>query len=272
MARMKNVTTKLAGFLFGAVASALFGLLMAGCAHHREFSGTEQRVLGTPPGFLTGPIALLLTNANSYNAQIVYETRTAWGSTQAISGSFVGTGRKLAFQPELPKASRQNTQGTMVFIWDTAQSSGYALNDALQGYAPYSGSVQFTNVVASGQNSLPEWIAGHECQRELAVAFGNDGSTNLLQVWRAADLHGFPIRVSGGSNSAASVLTFTKIQVGRPAEFLTSQEGFTKYESPDAMVMELVARQHNFSRKSGATFGYPDTIEQNRLRPPGQPY
>jgi len=149
----------------------LFGILIAGCAHHKEFSGTEQRDLATPPAFLTGPMALLLTNANSYNAQIVYEARTAWGPTQAITGSFVGTGAKLAFEPELPKASRQNTQGAMVFVWDTAQSSGYALNDALQGYAPYSGSVQFTNVVVEKQNSLTERIAGHECQRETAIAF-----------------------------------------------------------------------------------------------------
>jgi len=250
-------------------AACLFALLLAGCVHHKEFSGTEQRALATPPGFLTGPMALLLTNGNSYNAQIVYETRTAWGSTQAISGSFVGTGRKLAFQPELPKASRQNTQGTMAFIWDTAQNSGYALNDALQGYAPYSGSVQFTNVIASKQNSLTERIAGHECQREMAMAFGNDGSTSLLQVWRAADLHGFPIRVSAGTNATANVLTITRIQFGRPAEFLMSQEGFTKYDSPDAMVTELVARQHNFSRKEGATFGYPANIERSRV---GQPY
>jgi hypothetical protein len=272
MARMKNITTKLAGFLTGAIVSASFGLLIEGCAHHKEFSGTEQRALATPPAFLIGPMALLLTNANSYNAEVMYESRSDWGSTQAVSGSFVGTGRKLAFQPELPKASRQNKQGTMVFIWDTAQSSGYALNDALQGYAAYSGNVQYTNVVADKQNTLTERIAGHECQRELAMAFGNDGSTNLLQVWRAADLHGFPVRVSGGSNSTTGVLTITKIQFGRPAEFLMSQEGFTKYESPEAMVTELVARQHNFSRKEGATFGYPNTIEQNRLRPSGQPY
>jgi hypothetical protein len=253
-------------------AVCLFAILLAGCAHHKEFSGTEQRTLAMPPGFLTGPMALLLTNANSYNAQIVYESRTAWGSTQAIAGSFVGAGGKLAFQPELPKASRQNTQGTMVFVWDTAQSGGYALNDALQGYAPYSGNVQFTNVVADKQNALTERIAGHECQREMAMALGNDGSTNLLEVWRAIDLHGFPIRVSAGTNANANVLTITKLQFGRPAEFLMSQDGFTKYESPDAMVTELVARQHNFSRKDGATFGYPNTIEQNRLRPPGQGY
>src|SRR5262249_34422203 len=111
-------------------AVCLFAILLAGCAHHKEFTGTEQRTLATPPAFLIGPMALLLTNANSYNAEITYELRTAWGSTQAVSGSFVGTGRKLAFQPELPKASRQNTQGTMVFIWDTSQNSGYALNDA----------------------------------------------------------------------------------------------------------------------------------------------
>jgi len=263
---MNAIRAKFAGVV---VVGTLSGLV-AGCAHHREFSGTEQRALATPPAFLTGPMALLLTNANSYNAEIIVENPSAWGSTQAIRGDLTSAGSKLAFQSELPKASRKNTQGTMVFVWDTSQGSGYALNDALQGYAPYSGNVQFTNVVADKQNPLTERIAGHECQREMAMAFGNDGTTNFLQVWRAADLHGFPMRVSAGSNATASVLTVMKIQFGQPAEFLMSQEGFTKYDSPDAMVTELVARQHNFSRKEGASFGYPANIE--RQPRPGQPY
>jgi hypothetical protein len=213
-------------------------------------------------------MALLLTNATSYNAQILFQTATSWGSTQTVRGDLTSVGSKLAFQPEPPKASRQNTQGTLVFVWDTAQRSGYALNDALQGYAPYSGNARFTNVVANKEGSTGERIAGHECQREIAMVSGDDGSTNLLQVWRAADLHGSPARISGGRNTSASVLTITKIQFGRPAQFLTSQEGFTKYDSPDAMVTELVARQHSISRKEGSTYGYPENIERSRV---GQP-
>jgi hypothetical protein len=266
---MNDVKEKLAGFNGTRVACILFGLLMAGCVHHKEFSGAEQRILATPPAFLTGPMALLLTNANSYTAQIVFQTPTAWGSTQAVRGDLTSAGNKLAFQPELPPASRKNTQGTMVFVWNTAQGSGYVLNNALQGYAPYSGNVQFTNVVANKQNLASERIAGHDCQEEAAMALANDGSTNLLQVWRAGDLHGFPVRISSTSLATAGVLTVTRIQFGRPAEFLMSQEGFTKYESPDAMVTELVARQHNFSRKDSSTFGYPANIERSRV---GQPY
>jgi hypothetical protein len=269
---MNGLKAILAGFNGTRVACILFGLLIAGCVHHKEFSGAEQRILATPPAFLTGPMALLLTNANSYNAEIVFQTPTAWGSTQAVRGDLTSAGSKLAFQPELTEAARKNTQGKMVFVWDTAQGSGYALNDALQGYAPYSGNARFTNVVATKQNLSSEKIGGRECQEEAAMAVANDGSTNLLQVWRAADLRGFPVRISSASIATAGVLTITRIQFGRPAEFLMSQEGFTKYESPDSMVTELVARQHNFSRKEGAGFGYPNTIEQNRLRPPGQSY
>jgi len=250
-------------------AVCLFAILLAGCVHHREFSGAEQRTLATPPTFLTGPMALLLTNANSYNAQVVFQTQTAWGSTQALRGDLTCAGSKLGFQPELPPASRKNIQGTMVFVWDTAQGSGYALNNALQGYAPYSGNARFTNVVATKQNLSSDKITGHECQEEAAMALATDGSTNLLQVWRAADLRSFPMRMSSASVATAGVLTITRIQFGRPAEFLMSQEGFTKYESPDAMVTELVARQHNFSRSGGATYGNPANIERSRV---GQPY
>jgi hypothetical protein len=237
--------------------------------HHRDFTGAEQRALATPPTFLSGPMALVLTNARSYSAQIVFETRTAWGSTQAISGNFTAAGSKLAFEPDLPKSSRKNALAKMVFVWDTALGNGYALNDALQGYAPYSGPVRFTNIVASKQNTTPQQIAGHECEQETATVLGNDGSISLLQIWRAADLRGFPLKIDDGTKSG--VLTFSKIQFGPPAEFLMSQEGFTRYESPDSMITELMARQHNLNRKEGQTFGYPDIIEQNRVRP-GQSY
>jgi len=153
---MNDVKAKLAGFNGRRVACILFGMLMAGCVHHKEFTGAEQRILATPPTFLTGPMALLLTNASSYNAQIVFQTRTAWGSTQSVRGDLTSAGSKLAFQPELTEAARKNTQGKMVYVWDTAQGSGYALNDALQGYAPYSGNVQFTNVLANKQNLSSE--------------------------------------------------------------------------------------------------------------------
>jgi hypothetical protein len=216
-------------------------------------------------------MALLLTNANSFSAQLIYETRTSWGATQLVTGSFTGAGSKLAFQPDLPKTSHKNIQGRMVFVWDTTQSSGYALSDALQGYAPFSESARFTSVVARKQNSTPVKISGHDCEEENAIIPGNDGSTNVLGVWRAADLRGFPLRVSAGTNASTAVLTFSRVQFGQPAEFLMPNEGFTKYESLDAMVTELVAREHNL-HKEGQTFGYPDTIEQNRVRPPGQSY
>jgi hypothetical protein len=251
--------------------TAMLGSLamLAGCAHHQEFSGAEQRAMATPPKFLTGPMALVLTNDRSYTAQIVFESRTAWGSTQRVTGNFTAAGSKLAFEPESPKSSQKYAQAKMVFVWDAVQSSGYALNDALQGYAPYPGTAQFTNFVAAKRNTAPQQIGGHECEQETATVLGNDGSINLLQIWRAADLRGFPLKIDGGTN--AGVLMLSRVQFGAPAHFLMSQEGFTRYESPDAMVTEIIARQHNLNRKEGQAFSYPDMIEQNRVRP-GQPY
>lgn len=207
--------------------------------------------MAIPPSFLTGPMALVLTNGNSFRAEIAFETMTTWGSTQRMTGSFTGAGSKLAFLPELSKSVARNAQAKMIFVWDTAQGSGYMLNDALQGYAPFSGTVRYTNLVESKQGSAREQIAGHECEKENAMVVGNDGSTNLLQVWRTMDLPGFAVRVEGGTNATANRLTMTKIQFGLPAEFLMSSEGFTKYDSPDAMVTELVARQHNLRKKEG---------------------
>jgi hypothetical protein len=267
-----NGKTRLGGVEITIVCCLALGSLLAGCAHHREFSGAEQRAISTPPVFFTGPMALLLTNGNSFNAQLTYETRTAWGSTQSVTGSFTGAGSKIAFQPTLAKSSRKNTQAQMSFVWNAAQGGGYAINDALQGYAPFSGNVRFTNLISSKLNSTPERISGYDCEEENVTVLGADGSINQLRVWRAAGLRGFPVRISAGTSTNAALLTFSKIEFGQPAQFLMSQEGFTRYDSPEAMVSELIARQHNFSRKEGETFGSQDRIEQNRLRPPGQSY
>src|SRR5256885_4130110 len=155
---------KVVGVGIGKLPWLAFGILLTGCAQHREFSGEQQRVMSTPPAFLTGPMVLLLTNAQSFNAQLTYETSTAWGSTQTVSGSFTGAGSKLAFQPALPKSSRKNIEARMSFVWDTAQNSGYAINDALQGYAPFSANVRFTNFISSKVNSMPERISGYGCE------------------------------------------------------------------------------------------------------------
>ncbi len=267
-----NGKTRLAGVELAIVLCLALGILLAGCANHREFSGAEQRAISTPPAFLTGPMALLLSNANSFSAQLSYETRTAWGSTQTVTGSFTGAESKVAFQPALSKSSHKNSEARMSFVWNTAQGSGYAINDALQGYAPFAGNVQFTNVISSKLNSMPEKISGYECEEENATVLGADGSVNQVRVWRAADLRGFPLRISSGTTTNTVLLTLSKIQFGQPAEFLMSQEGFTKYDSPDAMVTELIARQHNLNRREGQSFGSPDRIEQNRVRPPGQSY
>jgi len=213
-------------------------------------------------------MALVLTNANSYSAQIIFETMTAWGSTQMVTGYFTAGGNKMAFEPELNKASRKNSQAKMVFVWDIAQGGGNAFNDALQGYAPYSGNVRYTNVVSAKKGEESERISGHACVKEVVMVSGNDGSTKLLQVWRATDMRGFPLRISGDTNS--SVLTLSKIQFGPPAEILMSAEGFTKYESPDAMVTELVSRQQNLRRKSDTSFGSPELMDHQSR--PGQPY
>jgi len=268
-APIMNLKTELGKVRIWTTGVALCSML-AGCAHHREFSGAEQRAMATPPAFLTGSMALVLTNGRSYSAQIVFETKTVWGSTQAVSGNFAAAGTKLAFEPELTKSARKNAQAKMVFVWDTVQSSGYALNDALQGYAPFSGPVRFTNIVAGKQNTAPQQLLGHECEEETVIVNGEDGSINRLQVWRATDLRGFPLRIVSGDTNSSS-LTFSKIQFGPPTELLMSSEGFTKYESPEAMVTELVARQHNLSRRSEAASEYPANLQHQPPRP-GQSY
>ena len=99
--------------------------LIIGCADRSEFSSADQRALTVAPSFLTGPMALLLTNAGGFSARLTFETRSSWGSTQAISGTLTGAASKLAFLPDAKKSIR----APMIFVWDIFWNNGYALND-----------------------------------------------------------------------------------------------------------------------------------------------
>jgi hypothetical protein len=206
-----------------------------------------------PPLFLNGPMALLLTNVDGFRAHVVLESGAPPQTAQLAAGELMGRGGKLLFAPAPGGAAKQQARGgDSAFIWDVIENRGYVLNDPLQGYSPVSSSRQFTNVVtvAAVDGSESERIDGHPCQRTEVKVMASDGTATVYRVWRARDLQGIPLRVTCPSNGVPVTFTLSRVRLEAvPNDLFVPPSGFTKYDSPEAMMAELFLRKHNLSRK-----------------------
>ena len=235
----------------------LVAAMAAGCAHSTKngdrTGGFTAIPAPLPPLFLNGPMALLLTNAEGFRARAVLETAAPSHTAQMTAGELMVRGSKMLFAPERAAVGKKQPRPeASAFIWDVNESRGYVLNDPLQGYAPISSSRQFTNVTtgATSNNSAAERIAGHLCQAAEVTVTASDGSRAVFQVWRAADLKGLPLRIHCPSNGAPVTLTLSKVRVETvPNDLFLPPNGFTRYESSEAMMTELALRKVNLSRK-----------------------
>ena len=72
----------------------------------------------------------------------------------------------------------------------------------------------------------------------------------VFRVWRAADLKGLPLRIQCPSGGVPLTLTLSKVSLEAvPNDLFLPPNGFTKYESPEAMMTEMALRRVNLSRK-----------------------
>jgi hypothetical protein len=205
------------------------------------------------PLFLNGPMALLLTTADGFRARVVFESAAPSGLTQTTAGEIMVRGSKLLFTPAPSSVAKQQPHSEdTAFIWDVNESRGYLLNDPLQAYAPISSSRQFTNVTAGAalNNASPEKVAGHTCQPTEVTVTASDGVATVFRVWRAADLKDVPLRIQCPSGGVPLTLTLSKVSLGAvPNDLFLPPSGFTKYDSPEAMMTEMALRRVNLGRK-----------------------
>lgn len=132
----------------------------------------------------------------------------------------------------------------MTFVWDTAQHTGYAASDALQGYAPIRPSSPPATVSSNPVARDAEKIDGHLCRAEEATVRTSDGLESRYTVWRAEDLRGFPMRIKSESGAPQFVITFSDVRFETPAARLFEvPSDFAKYDSPRAMIDELFRRE-----------------------------
>src|SRR5262249_4349796 len=142
---------------------------------------------------------------------------------------------------------------------------GFVLSDALQGFAPVSASLQFTNLVRADAGAT-EHYDGHACQGQDITVQMSDGLNFAFHALQAADLDGLALQIRAKAGSSPLTLSLSKVRRQKvSAEDFTRFEGFTSYKSPEAMADELAAQEHNLHRP-GPTFTMPEDILQGPPR------
>jgi hypothetical protein len=102
----------------------------------------------------------------------------------------------------------------------------------------------------------------------VAVA-SSDASSTLFRVWRAEDLKDFPLRIATATNAAPRTLSFSKVRLEAPrSELFSPPQAFTKYQSADAMMGELLLRRQNLKRRVTGGWGENEPISTPENRPP----
>src|SRR5262249_3462379 len=152
-------------------------------------------------------------------------------------------GDKLLFTPDYNGSAKDRARGgELSFIWDTAENKGYVLSETLQAYAPCALSLRATNIVAAVETGPAQKVEGHLCEVQAATVTMSDGSTAQFRVFRATDLKGLAIRIVSATNSPSQTVSLSKIRLeSPPPDLFLPPNGFTKYNSGEAMLDELVA-------------------------------
>ncbi len=255
------------------------GFLAAGCAGSGKQGGRAGAAAGVrppkPPTFLNGPMALLLTNVDGFSARAVLERGAPASGVELAAGELLGRGGNLLFAPGAGKAAAKRARAEdFAFIWDVAANRGYVLNDPLQGYAPISYGRRFTNLTISAtlNKVAAESVAGHPCQQTEVTVTADDGSASVFRVWRATDLKGLPVRISGASDGTPVALTLSKARLETVSnDLFQPPSGFTKYDSVEVLINELVSRQHNLKQRPAYGSEEPDILSAPDLRAPIRP-
>jgi hypothetical protein len=124
----------------------------------------------------------------------------------------------------------------------------------LQAYAPIAASVEVTNIIWQTSTATEEQAGGHPCRRVEAVVQSSDGSSAQFAVWQAEDEKRFPVRIVSAESGPGLTLDFTDIRLELPPpELFFPPDGFTKYETPTALMNELIVRQSAYVKSDEGT-------------------
>ena len=256
-------------FLSGALALVLAGVFCWGCASHRSrpayHAGDE-----VPPEFLTGPIAVVLTNLNGFSARVTATTTSPEGFARVRTGDLLARDGFLLFQPMLGiKGKRARTEGGLFFIWDENQHSGYVMSEALQGFAPINGNGTLPDGLSIVNEGIKEDVNGHPCHRCQALVTMANGDKARLTLWQADDARHFPVRIQTLDGVDRLTLDFADIRLESPSRVLfLPPDGFTAYPTAVALMNELIVRDASLAKKyEQGTPDEPQDVRPNGFQP-----
>jgi hypothetical protein len=139
----------------------------------------------------------------------------------------------------------------MFFIWNETDHAGFVLSDPLQAYAPASTTIQPTNVAFNNVGAVEESVNGHPCRRVEAVVQSSDGTSARYTLWEAQDAKHFPVRIQSQPGPGEVTLNFSNLRLELPPpQLFGPPDGFVEYDSPVALMNELIIRQSAFSKGS----------------------
>src|SRR2546430_12553251 len=96
--------------------------LITGCAHSPKEESIRSAA-SRPPSFLTGPMALLLTNgAAGFSARVVVSGQPVSDTPEFNAGELLGRGSKLLFAPDFKGSKARVRAGGVSFLWDSAEN------------------------------------------------------------------------------------------------------------------------------------------------------
>jgi hypothetical protein len=229
---------------------ALGAAVLAGCS-------TKPKALyhvsdASPPDFLAGAAAILLTNVDGFSAKLTVSSSSESGVQHTTAGDLLGREGLLIFQPQSAvKGKRARSEGGMFFIWNEEGHAGFVLSDPLQAFAPTSVQVRPTNVVFDTAGAVEEEANGHPCRRIEAVVKSSDGSSERFKIWEAEDAKYFPVRISTPPGPREMVLNFAEVRLELPpAQLFGPPDGFTRYDTPVSLVNELIIRQSALAKRN----------------------
>ena len=251
---------RLSGNRFQFCCSALLSvlsILLGGCAcpwlDHRGDDRTAFRA-PDPPAFLTGPARVLLTNHSGFKAHASLEMRGATSPPGQVQGELFVQENWLLFEPDSLKSGSWRSQvASIVYLWDVSQDCGYAMNLALQGFTTITSSVPLASLQTNTDLADDEVQTVNRllCHRSATTFTPLHGPALKFHVWRADDLHRTPVRVESLDDAGPFTVELSNLRPGAPALALFAPpDGFTRYESVQAMLDEILNRAMVYSRPS----------------------
>lgn len=225
----------------GALAAACF---MSGCASAPQPEWEDGRIdLETrPPLPLEPAVAWLFTNQPPFQAKVAITRPGDSADHKPAPARLAGAGGRLHYTTDY--RDRDDQPRNMSFVWDATTESGYAMSEALQGYAQVAAAGRLASVQAQEpEGALFEKIDRQETRRRKYLATLENGATMEVNVWESTEARGFPMRIEGRTSAGTVTATLSDVRFENPpAGLFVPPEGFSRFESTDRMVSELLRR------------------------------